>query len=85
MKQNRTAQMRKRATTNGPIKTSLLELLQELSRLAKDDALVLAAVKDIFASYKVHLSRSLTPLRLVEVRNPAGIKATAALRGSLRA
>ena len=85
MNQNRTAQMRKRAATTGPIKTSLLELLQELSSLAKDDALVLAAVKNIFASYKVHLSRSLIPLRLVEVRYPAGIKARAALRRSPRA
>jgi hypothetical protein len=42
-----------------------MELLAELSNVTQDDALVLAAVKDIFRSYKVRLARTLAPVRLV--------------------
>jgi hypothetical protein len=48
-----------------PIKTTLMELLRELTRITDDDRQVMAAVKGIFASHNVRLSRSLAPVRLV--------------------
>jgi hypothetical protein len=48
-----------------PIKTTFMELLEELSSITKDDALVMAAIKDIFISYKVRFARTLAPVRLV--------------------
>jgi len=48
-----------------PIKTSLMELLEELSNITKDDALIVASVKDIFSSYRVRLGPTLAPVRLV--------------------
>lgn len=48
-----------------PIKTTLMDLLRELTSLTDDDRQVMAAVKNIFASHKVRLSRSLAPVRLV--------------------
>ncbi len=48
-----------------PIKTTLMDLLRELTRITDDDRQVMAVVKNIFASHKVRLSRSLAPVRLV--------------------
>lgn len=48
-----------------PIKTTLMDLLRELTRMTDDDRQVMAVVKNIFASHKVRLSRSLAPVRLV--------------------
>ena len=42
-----------------------MDLLQELTNLTKDDALVLAALKNIFDCHNVRLVRSLAPVRLV--------------------
>lgn len=50
---------------SAPIKTSILELLQTLNGLTKDDTLVMAALKSIFASYRVRFGRKLAPVRLV--------------------
>ena len=47
------------------IRTTFMDLLQELTDLTKDDALVLAALKNIFDCYNVRLVRSLAPVRLV--------------------
>ena len=47
------------------IRTTVLDLLAELTALTKDDALVMAAIKNIFATYDVRLPRSLVPVRLV--------------------
>jgi len=47
------------------IRTTFMDLLQELTNLTKDDALVLAALKNIFDCYNVRLARSLAPVRLV--------------------
>lgn len=59
----------KTKTTHRPrttsIKTTVLDLLEELTALTKDDALVMAAIKNIFATYDVRLARSLVPVRLV--------------------
>jgi hypothetical protein len=52
-----------KATT--PIKTTLMDLMRELTRMTDDDRQVMAVVKNIFASHKVRLSRSLAPIRLV--------------------
>jgi len=48
-----------------PIKTTFLELLDELSSITNDDDQVLAAVKNIFNSYKVRFTHTLAPVRLV--------------------
>ncbi len=48
-----------------PIKTTFMELLDELSSITKDDAQVMAAVKSIFSSYKVRFTHTLAPVRLV--------------------
>jgi hypothetical protein len=48
-----------------PIKTSFMEILEELTRITKDDAVVLAAVKDIFSAYRVRLAKSAATVRLV--------------------
>ena len=47
------------------IRTTVLDLLEELTLLTKDDALVMATIKNIFATYDVRLARSLVPVRLV--------------------
>jgi len=47
------------------ITTTVLDLLKELTALTKDDALVMAAIKNIFATHDVRLVRSLVPVRLV--------------------
>ena len=54
------------------IRTTFMELLWELSRLTTDDALVLAAVKDIFRTYRFRLAHSLAPVRLVGAQVPIG-------------
>jgi hypothetical protein len=45
----------KRAT----IRTTLLDVLKELTHLTKDDAVVLAVFKRIFDSHRVRLARTL--------------------------
>ena len=57
-------------TQAAPIRTTFLELLWELTRLTTDDALVLAAVKDIFQTYSVRLAHSVAPVRLVGAQVP---------------
>ncbi len=47
-----------------PIKTTFMELLDELSSITQDDALVMATMKNIFSSYKVRFARTLAPVRL---------------------
>ena len=63
-------QSRQRKATT--IRTSIMEILQELSRHTNDNKLVIAAVKNIFESHRVRLARSLAPLRLVEATVQAG-------------
>ena len=48
-----------------PIKTTIMELLDELSSITEDDALVMAAVKNLFSSYKIRFAHTLAPVRLV--------------------
>ena len=48
-----------------PIKTTFMELLDELSSITKDDEQVIAAVKNIFRSYKIRFTHTLAPVRLV--------------------
>jgi hypothetical protein len=47
------------------IRTTFMDLLEELTNLTKDDTLVLAALKNIFNCYNVRSVRSLAPVRLV--------------------
>jgi hypothetical protein len=53
-----------------PIKTTLMELLEELTSLTRDDALVMAALGNIFSAYQVRFGRALAPARLVRTGTP---------------
>jgi len=53
-----------------PIRTSLMEVLKELTALTQDDALVLAVFKRIFNSHRVRLARNLAPVKLVASAAP---------------
>jgi hypothetical protein len=53
-----------------------MDLLQQLTNLTKDDAMVVATLKNIFDCYNVRLVRSLTPVRLV-VASPASQRKSA--------
>ena len=75
MKAKRNRPKEKTRTQAGPIRTTFMELLWELSRLTTDDALVLAAVTDIFRTYRVRLAHSPVPVRLVGAQLP--IRSTA--------
>jgi len=46
-----------------------MELLRVLSRLATNNDMVLAVVKNIFDTHRVHLTSSLAPARLVNPRS----------------
>ena len=70
MKAKRNSPKEMPQTQAAPIRTTFMELLWELSRLTTDDALVLAAVKNIFQTYSVRLAHSLAPVRLVGAQVP---------------
>ena len=53
-----------------PIRTSLLEVLKEITALTQDDALVLAVFKRIFNSHRVRLTRTLAPVKIVATPAP---------------
>lgn len=63
------------------IKTNLLELLQAISSQTSDDSLVLAAMKELFASNRVRLASTLAPVRLVGAAAP--VRSSRALRRRL--
>ena len=63
MKNRSTKTIAQRKST--PIKTTVMELIESLSNLTNDDALVVATMKNIFASYQVRLARTLAPVCLV--------------------
>lgn len=75
----RVALRKKIRSKSTPIKTTMMELIQELSRLTKDDSLVVAAVKNIFARYNVRLGQSFMPVRLVGAEIPTGANPSFAL------
>lgn len=68
----------KRGANLPPIRTSLIELIEELSNLTNDDSLVVAAVKSIFDSHRVRLSGSAVPIRLVGAAIPSRANGTSA-------
>jgi hypothetical protein len=47
------------------IKTTFMELIREITKLTKDDALVQEIVKRIFASHRVRSTRTRAPVRLI--------------------
>jgi hypothetical protein len=68
--------MRRKRTNKNPeqrnrtkITTSLMELMQALTKLTHDDNLVMGTMKNIFASYRVRLARAPVSLRLVSRHN----------------
>ena len=65
MKHNRVERRKSAPVKHTAIRTTFMELIQELSNLTSDDSLVVAAVKSIFDTYSVRLSRSPLPVRLV--------------------
>jgi hypothetical protein len=69
---------RKGGANLAPIRTSLIELIEELSNLTNDDSLVVAAVRSIFDSHRVRLSGSAVPIRLVGAEIPSRANRTSA-------
>jgi hypothetical protein len=66
-----------------PIRTSFIDLLKVITRLTKDDELVLEIVKRIFKSHSVRLTRTLAPVRLVNGRlSPRAARRTKFTRNS---
>lgn len=55
-----------------PIKTTFMELLDELSSITQDDALVITTMKNIFSTYKIRFARTLAPVRLVSGERTVG-------------
>jgi hypothetical protein len=51
------------------IRTSIMELMQELSNLTHDDNLVVSAMKSIFGTYDVRLAAAPVSVRLVGAAN----------------
>ena len=48
-----------------PIRTTILELIETLSSLTRDDNLVISAVKEIFTTHRIMASRSMAAVKLV--------------------
>ena len=71
MKQRQIKRKRMNQTKAGPIKTTFMELIQELSKLTQDDSLVMAAIRNICGTYNVVATRTLTPVKLVPSTRPA--------------
>ncbi len=53
MKQRQIKRKSMSQTKAGPIKTTFMELIQELSKLTQDDSLVMAAIRNICGTYNV--------------------------------
>jgi hypothetical protein len=70
MKTKRDRSKNRIVRTPALIRTTLMELLQEIGQLTTDDDLVLAIVKDIFRMHRVRFASSLAPVRLVGARLP---------------
>jgi hypothetical protein len=64
MKRGRLSRKENRQAKNS-IRTTVFEVMEELTKLTKNDNLVLAAFRDIFDSHKVTAIRSLTPVKVV--------------------
>jgi hypothetical protein len=71
--------MKQRKANATQVKTSFMELLEELTSLTNDDSLVIATLKNIFATHKVRFGRQLAPVKLVQ---PA-LRLTSLRRGNL--
>ena len=65
MKQRQRSRKTAGGTGATPVRTTFMELIQELATLTKDDNLVVAAVTHIFSRYNVMTTRTLTPVKLV--------------------
>lgn len=54
----------------GPIRTTFMELIEELTKLTRDDALVVAAVRNILGTYRVRFGHTMAPVRLAGAQRP---------------
>jgi phosphopentomutase len=70
MKQRRINTKRTNQSKVVAIKTSFMELIQELSKLTQDDSLIIGAIKDIFRTYNVVATRTVAPVKLVAAARP---------------
>lgn len=75
MKRKRVTQNATNGAKAAPIKTTFLELIQELATLTRDDNHLMAVVKNIFSLYNVKFTRTLTPVKLVATVRPVRTKA----------
>jgi len=74
MKPRRTRRNPASRTRTTPIKTTFMELIQELAKLTKDDNLVVATVRHIFSRHKVITTRTLMPVKLVPALKPLRVR-----------
>ncbi len=65
MKTKPRAAIRQVYRKRGAIRTSLMDLLKEITALTQDDAVALAVFKRIFNSHRVRLARTLAPVEIV--------------------
>jgi Holliday junction resolvasome RuvABC endonuclease subunit len=80
MKEKRIGRRGMSQAETAPIRTTFMELIQELSKLTQDDSVVMAAVRNIFTTYNVVATRTLAPVKLVATVKP--IRARANRRGT---
>lgn len=65
MKAKRTSKKGLGPRKHTKIRTTIMELMQEITNLTHDDNLVIGTMKSIFGSYKVRLAGAPVALRLV--------------------
>ena len=70
MRQRRVGRQGLDPETSASIKTTFLELIEELAQLTNDDNLVVAAVHNIFRQHHVTLTRTMAPVKLVTAARP---------------
>lgn len=80
MKTTRNRPKERPRSNPAPIRTTLMELLQELSRLTLDDDVVLAVMKNIFHTHRVRMADSRAPVRLVGAQLPIASTIKSAIR-----
>ncbi len=69
MKRSRVKRKAAAWTKPAPIRTNLMEIIGELSKLTDDDNLVVAAVKSMIRSYNLRTTRLFTPVKLATSAN----------------
>ena len=70
MRQRRVGRQGLDPQASASIRTTFLELIEELAQLTKDDNLVVAAARNIFSQHHVTMTRTMAPVKLVTAAKP---------------